>query len=66
MTTNEINEMLTKWRQIHELSDSVVGDLSCALDVAFCPYEECDNETVKYLIKSAEKTIKIIKEMLDK
>jgi len=66
MTTNEINEILIKWRQIYKLSDSVVGDLSCALDVAFCPYEECDDETVKYLIKNAERTIEIIKKMLDK
>ena len=66
MTTNEINEMLTKWRQIRYLSDSVVGDLSCALDVALCPYEEGDDETVKYLVKSAEKAIETIKKMLDK
>ena len=61
MMMNEINEMLIKWRQIHELSDSVVGDLSCALDVALCPYEENDDETVQYLVESAEKTIKMIK-----
>lgn len=66
MNVNEINEMLTQWRQIYELADSIVGDLTCALDVAFCPYEECDDETVKYLVKSVEKTIEIIKKMLDK
>lgn len=66
MTTRELMDTLTKWKQIQQFANSIVDDLGCALDVVMCPYENCDDLIITYLIKSAKTTIEKTKIMLDK